>query len=195
MATYQLTINEDFTSTVVFGSYAPEEFFPEGSAEEGTDLEMGEDVSITDAVLEDTAPSTAPEAFVASLHIKLPNYDYTHPFVVRRFTSNQLVEEFVESQKVMLKNLAKSVWSIPTEGDEEPVATDPEYPEVISIKADIVRNQRNVLLMESDWTQAADSPLSDDDKAAWATYRTSLRNLSDHANWPELLPEDWPTKP
>ena len=54
---------------------------------------------------------------------------------------------------------------------------------------------RNLLLTESDWTQGADSPLTDAKKAEWATYRTSLRNLPDHENWPYLEDADWPTKP
>lgn len=37
-----------------------------------------------------------------------------------------------------------------------------------------VRNWRNVELIKSDWTQVQDSPV---DKAAWATYRQSLRDL------------------
>ncbi len=40
-----------------------------------------------------------------------------------------------------------------------------------------LRRQRNVLLGESDWTQTADSPLSDSKKAEWVTYRQALRDL------------------
>ena len=62
-------------------------------------------------------------------------------------------------------------------------------------KAAYVRKQRNALLAESDWTQANDSPLSTEVKTSWATYRTALRNLPDHSNWPNLEDDDWPTKP
>lgn len=58
-----------------------------------------------------------------------------------------------------------------------------------------VRATRNKLLDESDWTQMNDSPLDTAGKTAWATYRQELRDLSDHANWPHLADEDWPTKP
>ena len=51
------------------------------------------------------------------------------------------------------------------------------------------------LLLETDWTQSPDSPLSDEDKALWAAYRTQLRDITSHENWPDLEPEDWPTKP
>ena len=40
-----------------------------------------------------------------------------------------------------------------------------------------VRNQRNQLLSQSDWTQMPDSPLSLELKAAWAVYRQELRDL------------------
>ena len=57
------------------------------------------------------------------------------------------------------------------------------------------RDTRNQLLSDSDWTQMPDSPLTDEAKALWLTYRTSLRNLPDHADWPNLADADWPTKP
>ena len=40
-----------------------------------------------------------------------------------------------------------------------------------------VRAARDVLLTTSDWTQAADSPLSDSVKAEWATYRQACRDM------------------
>tara|TARA_E500000318_G_scaffold14541_1_gene14123 strand:+ start:5887 stop:6174 length:288 start_codon:yes stop_codon:yes gene_type:complete len=43
-----------------------------------------------------------------------------------------------------------------------------------------LRKQRNMLLARCDWTQAADSPLSTADKAAWATYRQALRDFPDN---------------
>ena len=40
-----------------------------------------------------------------------------------------------------------------------------------------LRQKRNKLLSESDWTQLQDAPLTDAQKQAWATYRQSLRDL------------------
>lgn len=40
-----------------------------------------------------------------------------------------------------------------------------------------VRRSRNLLLTESDWTQVADTPLTDSKKAEWVTYRQTLRDL------------------
>ena len=57
------------------------------------------------------------------------------------------------------------------------------------------RATRNQLLSDSDWTQMPDSPVFNEVKAGWAIYRTSLRNLTAHENWPNLSDSDWPTKP
>ena len=61
--------------------------------------------------------------------------------------------------------------------------------------ADANRDTRNQLLTESDWTQMPDSALTDEAKALWVTYRTALRDLTAHANWPNLNESDWPVKP
>lgn len=55
-----------------------------------------------------------------------------------------------------------------------------------------VRKERNALLAECDWTQITDATV---DKTTWATYRTSLRNITTHSNFPDLEEADWPTKP
>jgi len=57
------------------------------------------------------------------------------------------------------------------------------------------RATRNQLLADSDWTQFNDSPMINDNKVLWASYRSSLRSLPEHDNWPNLADEDWPTKP
>ena len=57
----------------------------------------------------------------------------------------------------------------------------------------LIRNKRNKLLTDSDWTQASDSPLTDEVQASWATYRETLRNLP--ANTPDPDSPTWPTPP
>ena len=71
----------------------------------------------------------------------------------------------------------------------------PTQAEQDAVVATSNRDTRNQLLSDSDWTQFNDSPLSDADKALWVTYRTSLRILPDHADWPNLADDDWPTQP
>ena len=53
------------------------------------------------------------------------------------------------------------------------------------------RGERNRLLHETDWWGASDNTMT----AAQTTYRQALRDITDHANWPNLSDSDWPTKP
>ena len=57
------------------------------------------------------------------------------------------------------------------------------------------RTTRNKLLSDSDWTQMNDSPLTNEAKTAWATYRQELRDMSDLASWPNIADDDWPVAP
>lgn len=57
-------------------------------------------------------------------------------------------------------------------------------------KAGQVRAERNAKLAASDWTQVADAPV---DKAAWATYRQALRDISTQTGFPWEV--TWPTEP
>ena len=52
------------------------------------------------------------------------------------------------------------------------LATDEEW--AMSLRA-----ERNRLLANSDWTQMPDSPLTDEQRKAWATYRQQLRDAPD----------------
>ena len=58
-----------------------------------------------------------------------------------------------------------------------------------------LRDIRDNLLRHTDWTQMPDSPLTDEMKTSWASYRSSLRSLPEHGSWPNLEDSHWPTKP
>ncbi len=83
--------------------------------------------------------------------------------------------------------------------EEEELARDAEEKEWADGANDRLaaahRATRNELLTASDWTQFNDSPLADEAKTSWGTYRTALRNLPTHENWPSLKDADWPTQP
>lgn len=55
-----------------------------------------------------------------------------------------------------------------------------------------VRTTRNTLLIESDWTQGVDSPLSEEKKNEWKNYRQELRDLTDLEDLSTIA---WPVKP
>ena len=60
-----------------------------------------------------------------------------------------------------------------------------------AITAASVRSKRDTLLAETDWTGMSDVTMA----SAMTTYRQALRDITDHANWPNLESSDWPTKP
>ena len=66
---------------------------------------------------------------------------------------------------------------------------DPDWITTDDIEARM-RNYRNRLLAESDWTQVVDAVIAD--QAAWATYRQQLRDAP--ASWtpPTWTPPDPP---
>jgi hypothetical protein len=57
-------------------------------------------------------------------------------------------------------------------------------------QAKAMREQRNQKLKDTDWTQVADAPV---DKAAWATHRQALRDITSQAGFPWDI--NWPAQP
>ena len=86
-------------------------------------------------------------------------------------------------------SLVDGVWTV---GWTTSSKTSDETAEYDASMAASNRDIRDGLLAQSDWTQVADAPV---DAAAWAIYRQALRDITDHANWPNLNDADWPTKP
>ena len=59
-----------------------------------------------------------------------------------------------------------------------------------------IREERDRLLANSDWTQGGDTPLASDKKTAWATYRTSLRDVpKDQKDKTTYASITWPSEP
>ena len=57
--------------------------------------------------------------------------------------------------------------------------------------AESVRTQRGAQLAETDWTALTDVTMA----AEMATYRQALRDITSHANFPNLQDSDWPVAP
>ena len=62
----------------------------------------------------------------------------------------------------------------------------------IEQKWEEIREQRNQLLSECDWTQFQDSPITGSKLTEWQTYRQELRNITTQENPYNIV---WPTKP
>jgi hypothetical protein len=69
---------------------------------------------------------------------------------------------------------------------------EPE-PEPEPLTWDTIRAQRNFLLAQSDWTQLADAPLTQEQKTAWSAYRQALRDVPSSFSTPEEV--IWPAIP
>ena len=75
---------------------------------------------------------------------------------------------------------------IPTEKEEQQEKTPEE-------KEQAARNERNLKLTFTDWTQLPDAPLTAEQKAAYATYRQALRDIPEQAGFPDAI--EWPEEP
>ena len=59
-----------------------------------------------------------------------------------------------------------------------------------------LRQDRNKLLLECDWTDLPNAFLSDEKKTEWQTYRTNLRDITNGLTTVEDVNSvTWPTKP
>jgi hypothetical protein len=98
--------------------------------------------------------------------------------------------------------LANGVWtnppspSVPTvdeiaaEEAEEAAAQAASKAQSDTEQAASVRASRTQKLKDCDWTQIGDSTA---DKAAWATYRQALRDITTQAGFPWTV--EWPVQP
>lgn len=76
----------------------------------------------------------------------------------------------------------------PTDGPIEDNLTPEESMEY-------VRQYRNQLLANCDWTQLDDVPLALEKVQAWATYRQELRDFPEKIDVDAWIAPDWPTPP
>lgn len=70
--------------------------------------------------------------------------------------------------------------------------SDSDISSSIELKWAEIREQRNVLLSDCDWTQFQDSPITGSKLTEYQTYRQELRDITTNEN-PFTL--TWPTKP
>lgn len=58
------------------------------------------------------------------------------------------------------------------------------------VTEDVAIRARNIRLLETDWTQLPDVPLTAEQKSAWATYRQALRDVPSQPGFPANI--NWP---
>jgi len=96
-------------------------------------------------------------------------------------------EVVVQSTPVQVSDeLWEAGWAARQMTPEEITAADED-------KALKQRGERNARLTKTDWTQFNDSPLSTNDKNAWAEYRSDLRDVPEQSGFPWDIV--WPEEP
>ena len=131
--------------------------------------------------------------------LKLENPNVSFPQTI----TNEVLENFgvypVESVEVTDDYTKNIVEGTPTLSGSVYVqtwniadATEEEINIKIAEKWLEVRDIRDSLLSQSDWTQFQDSPISGSTLTEWQTYRQSLRDITSQSNPFDLV---WPSKP
>jgi len=134
------------------------------------------------------------EEFIRAEH---PNTSFTKPFVpLAPYASvaetlkpeyDHMTHKLVEVAPVQTDNGYVRQWLIENLFAD---VIEKNQKEALELRAAQVRDDRNSLLSQSDWTQVADAPV---DKQAWADYRQALREIPDQAGFPWNVV--WPEQP
>jgi hypothetical protein len=75
--------------------------------------------------------------------------------------------------------------------DGRPIAVGRITPD--HVLASSIRDKRDSMLRDSDWVMLSDSPVSEEDKQAWMSYRQALRNITEQEEFPGVVV--FPTAP
>jgi hypothetical protein len=103
---------------------------------------------------------------------------------------------FVEAPNMENSVISGSYFEI---GDDEVVEyqtrrakTEEEIQEETEQKWREIREKRNRILFECDWTQLSDSPLNEEKRLEWKNYRQELRDITNYTSPDEVI---WPNEP
>jgi hypothetical protein len=135
--------------------------------------------SIQQLKLDNPNTSFPEEVIVGTLE-----YYQVYP-VYRTSIDQDYTKNYIEGEPELIDGLYHQTWIITD-------ASQNEIDRRIESQWFKIRSTRNNYLKECDWTQLSDSPLTAEQKTAWAEYRQELRDVT--------LQEDpfnikWPIKP
>lgn len=115
-------------------------------------------------------------------HVKFKEVSFPVPFYASK--------NAVEPQR-------REVWERCNSGEFGEVVFPPaDYSTLPKTQAElevIERENRDQLLLKSDWSQANDAPITAEKKAEWVTYRNLLRKVPEQAGFPYEI--NWPKQP
>lgn len=121
-----------------------------------------------------------PKHLTAEILSNFNTYEVVSVSVDDDYTKNITEGTPIQSGSVYVQN-----WLITSASAEEISQREEE-------EWDSIREKRNTLLTECDWTQMSDTPISGSKLTEWQTYRQSLRDITTQSNPFEI---SWPTKP
>lgn len=114
-------------------------------------------------------PFSPPDEYHLVCDVLMPSVDHT--------------QNVTEGTPNLIDGTWTRVWNI-TDASEEEISLRTEQ------QSNLMRDKRNKLLVETDWTQLKDSPLDSD---LWKIYRQKLRDITIQENFPWQI--EWPEKP
>ena len=117
----------------------------------------------------------------------------TYSFTAYKWTEPTEAQVVELSDKLMTKFEELRILRLQAEKDRISGILTEEYNGLISS----FRGMRTRMLIDTDWTQLADAPLSDDDKTLYRTYRQHLRDMTDDPAWlaNDVFNVDFPITP
>ena len=144
-------------------------------------------------------PKPTPTAYQTVQRNALPTRPVTGQYTEDDAPAPDMVGDDILANYWMIGYTAVDMFTDTTETDDEGVETtttkaqhEAAYQATLDATAAAsVRAQRATLLAETDYLALTDNTLNDITTA----YRQALRDITDHANFPNLEDADWPTKP
>lgn len=117
----------------------------------------------------------------------------TYSFTAYKWTEPTQAQVAELADKLMAKFEELRILRLQIEKDRLSGILSEEYDGLISS----FRGMRTRMLLDSDWTQLLDAPLSDDDKTLYRTYRQHLRDMTDDPAWlaNDVFNVDFPITP
>lgn len=113
------------------------------------------------------------------------NFEAAREWALKNCTT---FEENIDA-RVTVDGVLKRYFVIGAEPEKPAPIEPPPVPEPTQEeKEQSVRNERNLKLTFTDWTQLSDAPLAAEQKTEYAAYRQYLRNYTKEEDWYEHSP-------
>jgi hypothetical protein len=136
----------------------------------------------TDMLRRDNPQTSFPSTFSPAT---LAAWDVYHVVITSQPEYNPATEKCIEGTPILSGDQWSQAWEIvPLSEQEISANTERQWA--------AIRSERNAKIADCDWTQLDDTPLTNTQKQAWATYRQALRDITLQ---PDPFAIEWPVEP